>query len=91
MGLWRGLQREIGGLRGCILARYNPGALAKRFVFGLTAVNWPWATTKLVEENFENDDLWNGKNSKMEMLWSGFSVTCENYLLWSGNLGLKTV
>ena len=28
VGLWRGLQREIGGLRGCILARCNPGALA---------------------------------------------------------------
>ena len=38
VGLWRGLQREIGGLRDSILAHYNPGALAERFAFGLAAV-----------------------------------------------------
>ena len=41
VGLWRGLQREIGGLWGWFVAGYNPGALAERFAFGLAAVNRP--------------------------------------------------
>ena len=93
VGLWRRLQREIGGLhRGCILARYNPGALAERFASGLAAVNRPWAATKRVEDTrYILKMMVSGAAKTLKWWCSGvdFSVICENDMLWSGNLGLK--
>ena len=62
---------------------------------------WPWATTKLVEDNKMLKMMISGTAKTLKWRCSGpehkihsrrgFSVACENDLLWSGNLGLKTV
>ena len=91
VGLWRGLQHEIGGFRGWFVAGYNPGVLAERLAFGLAAVNRPWAATKRLEDK----TFWKWWSLERQKLWNGdaleriFSVICENDMLWSGNLGLK--
>ena len=91
---------EIGGLRswfvGCRLSAFWPAGAPERWPNasrGLAAVNRqrPWAATERLEdrENFENYGLRSGKTLKWWCSGADFTVICENYMLWSGNLGLK--